>query len=334
MTRGTGQHLDLGADDRITLTGAARPSSGLIAVLPEANPVFVAAVEAGGGTVAALSAETRGLVWLSETASSELAEILEANPGIQWVQLPWAGVDAFAEVLASFADKPFPIWTSAKGAYSEPVAEQALGLTIALLRDYPQKAHGTRWAVPKTGTSLYGLNVVVIGAGGISRELLRLLQVFDAEVTVVRRSPLPMPGAGRTIVSAQLHEVLPDADVVIIAAASTDDTAKLIGAPELALMKSTAVLVNVARGALVDTDALVTALAAGSIVGAGLDVTFPEPLPEGHPLWSEPRCLITSHSADTPEMTRPLLAGRITLNVEAFLGDGRFAGVVDPVAGY
>ena len=89
-----------------------------------------------------------------------------------------------------------------------------------------------------------------------------------------------------------------------------------------------------ARGALIDTDALVDALRSGAIAGAGLDVTDPEPLPDGHPLWDEPSCVITSHSADTPEMTAPLLAGRIRRNVEAFVSHGRFVGVVDPRAGY
>jgi phosphoglycerate dehydrogenase-like enzyme len=99
-------------------------------------------------------------------------------------------------------------------------------------------------------------------------------------------------------------------------------------------MKPSAYLVNIARGGLVDTDALVDALASGEIAGAGVDVTDPEPLPDGHPLWSEPNCIVTPHAADTPEMTAPLLAERIRLNVEAFLGDGRFIGVVDPESGY
>jgi phosphoglycerate dehydrogenase-like enzyme len=84
----------------------------------------------------------------------------------------------------------------------------------------------------------------------------------------------------------------------------------------------------------VDSDALAAALGAGHLAGAGLDVTDPEPLPDGHPLWSAPRCVITSHSADTREMVEPLLAERLRLNVEALLGDSAFIGVVDPAAGY
>jgi phosphoglycerate dehydrogenase-like enzyme len=84
----------------------------------------------------------------------------------------------------------------------------------------------------------------------------------------------------------------------------------------------------------VDSLALDASLRSGHLWGAGLDVTDPEPLPDGHPLWTAPRCVITSHCADTPEMVEPLLAERVKLNVAAFLGDGRFVGVVDPAAGY
>lgn len=331
MTRGTGQHRDLAADHRVH--PLHRPAAGPIAVLPEPKRQFVDAVLAGGGTVEPLSARTTGIVWLSETRADELAVVLEANPGIQWVQLPWAGVDAFGDILARWSDKPFPLWTSAKGAYSEPVAEHALALTLALLRRFPQKTLAGRW-VEKTGTSLYGLSVVIVGAGGIARELIRLLSLFEVEITVVRRSGEPVEGAAMTVAPSALSELLPRADVVVLAAASTDETARLIGAPEFAMMKSSAVLVNIARGALVDTDALVDALHKGVIAGAGLDVTDPEPLPDGHPLWSEPNVLITSHSADTPEMTAPLLASRIRLNVAALHSGDGFVGVVDPKAGY
>jgi phosphoglycerate dehydrogenase-like enzyme len=121
---------------------------------------------------------------------------------------------------------------------------------------------------------------------------------------------------------------------VVLAAALTAGTRHLLGRAELALMKPTAHLVNIARGPLVDTEALVDALAGGTLASAALDVTDPEPLPDGHPLWAEPRAIVTCHSADTPEMTTPLLAERVRINVEAFLSHGRFEGVVDPGAGY
>ena len=327
------QHTDPAAPAH-PVAADRRPTAGPVAVLPEAEQRFVDAVVAGGGTVAPLSDDTRGVIWLSSSRPDELEATLDAHPSIGWVQLPWAGVDAFSDLLARYADRPRPLWTSAKGAYSEPVAEHALALTLALLRGLPQKAASTSWAAEETGTSLFGATVVIVGAGGIALELMRLLAPFRTEITVVRRSADLVDGAARTVTADDLHSVLPDADVVILAAASTATTARMIGAPQLAAMKRSAVLVNIARGALVDTDALASALAAGEIEGAGLDVTDPEPLPDGHPLWTEPRCLITSHSADTKAMTRPLLAGRIRANTEAFHGDGRFVGVVDLAAGY
>ena len=99
-------------------------------------------------------------------------------------------------------------------------------------------------------------------------------------------------------------------------------------------MDERAILVNIARGSLVDTVALAEALERGHLAGAGIDVTDPEPLPDGHPLWTAPRAVITCHSADTEEMTAPLLASRVESNTRAFLGDGAFIGVVDPALGY
>ena len=328
------QHHAVLAHPARTLPADRRPHPGPIAVLPNPKGVFVEAVQAAGGEVAELSPQTRGVVWLSSLQAAELTDLLERNPQVGWVQLPWAGVDAFADVLAHFAGKERPLWTSAKGAYSQPVAEHALALTLALLRVFPTRVRATSWSTVPEGVSLFGLNVVIIGAGGLALELIRLLEPFNTHITVVRRSAEKVAGAEKTLTSDRLHDVLPTADVVVVAAASTTDTHHLVGATELRAMKSTAVLVNVARGGLVDTDALVQALASESIAGAGLDVTDPEPLPDGHPLWAEPRVIITPHSADTPDMTAPLLAERIRANVLAFLGDGRFEGIVDPGAGY
>ena len=126
----------------------------------------------------------------------------------------------------------------------------------------------------------------------------------------------------------QLDEVLPGAAGVILALPVLPDTTGVIGAAQLALMDSDAWLVNVARGAHVDTDAFVDALHAGSIGGAALDVTDPEPLPAGHPLWSAPNCVITPHVGNTAEMAFPLLSARITENVRRY-GAGEPLGPVD-----
>ncbi len=309
-------------------------SPGPIAVLPQASAFFSAAATAGGGEIASLDEHTRGLVWLSEKRADELLQILDEHPGLGWVQLPWAGVDGFAPVLERYADGTGPVFTSAKGAYSEPVAEHAVALAQAVLREFAPKARAATWAPTRTGLSLYGRHVVIVGAGGIAAEILRLLQPYRVQTTVVRRSAEPMPGADHTLTTDALPTVLPTADVLILAAASTTETRHLIGSEELALLRPTAALVNIARGALVDQLALADALRAGRLLGAGLDVTTPEPLEAEHPLWAEPRCLITSHSADTPEMTAPLLAGRITENVRGFLAGGPLVGIVDPALGY
>ena len=327
------QHRAVLAVEADPLPADRRPEPGPIAVLPEPEQTFVDAVHAGGGTVAELSDETRGLVWLTYRDAHGLADVLETHPQIGWVQLPYAGVDAFADVLAA-EDRPGLLWTSAKGAYAQPVAEHALALTLALLRVLPKRVVARSWATEQEGRSLYGLRVVIVGAGGIALELIRLLEPFGADITIVRRSPEPVAGASSTVTADRLGDVLPDADVVVVAAALTGGTRHLFGAREFATMKDTAYLMNIARGGLVDSDALVTALADGTIAGAGIDVTDPERLPDGHPLWDEPNCLITPHQADTPEMTAPLLAERIRLNVRAFLDDGRFVGVVDPAEGY
>ncbi|WP_082571285.1 D-isomer specific 2-hydroxyacid dehydrogenase family protein [Agromyces sp. Root1464] len=307
--------------------------AGPIAILPSAEPAFVAAVERAGGVVAPLTAATRGIVWTAASGSEDLARVLDEHPSVAWLQLPWAGVDAFAGLIGRAAGDG-RVWTSAKGAYAQPVAEHALMLVLAVLRELPRRVRATSWHVDEVGRTLYGANVVIVGAGGIAVELLRLLAPFGARVTIVRRSAEPVVGAERTLPTTRLGEALDDADVVVLAAALTGDSRGLIAAAELQRMPRGAVLVNVARGGLIDTGALVEALESGHLGGAGLDVTDPEPLPTGHPLWQAPNCIVTPHVADTEEMTVPLFGERIAHNVRAFLGDGDFEGRIDPVAGY
>jgi phosphoglycerate dehydrogenase-like enzyme len=327
------QHREVLAASAFVPSPGSRPESGPIAVLPEPVPLFIDAIRAAGGEVAPLSASSRGLVWLDPEGSDRLGAILDENPQLSWVQLPYAGVDAFADILQRSARASLTV-TSAKGAFAQPVAEHALMMTLALLRRLPLRIGATSWGDGTLGTSLYGLHVVIVGAGGIALELINLLRPFGADITVVRRGDAPVPGAKATVSTRGLGEVLPTADVLILAAALTDDTRGLIDSARFDTMKRSAILVNMGRGGLVVTDALLDALETGSIAGAGVDVTDPEPLPDGHPLWSAPNIIITPHSADTPEMTAPLLAHRVTNNTRAFLGEGGFDGVVDAAVGY
>ncbi|WP_262406041.1 D-isomer specific 2-hydroxyacid dehydrogenase family protein [Protaetiibacter sp. SSC-01] len=282
------------------------------------------AVVRGGGRVTPL-AEATGLV--CALGPDGLRALLDAS-SVDWVQLGGAGIEAFRGTL-----DPRLTWTSAKGAYAEPVAEHALALALAVLRRFTERARAREWGA-QAGESLFGRRVLVVGGGGIASELVRLLQPYRTDITVVRRSRDPLPGASRTVALGELDEHLPRTDVLVLAAALTPETAGLMDARRLALLPASAVVVNIARGGLIDTDALVAALRDGAIAGAGLDVTDPEPLPAGHPLWDEPRALVTPHTADTPEMIRVMLAARVEENVRRRIAGEPLVGVVDTTLGY
>jgi phosphoglycerate dehydrogenase-like enzyme len=307
-----------------------RRASPRIAVGPRPAGWAATAIRSGGGEAVTLDRDPVGLVWTDGAATESLRGVLAAHPGISWVQLPLAGVEKVAE--AGVIDRRRR-WTSAKGAYAEPVAEHALALLLAGLRQLPVRARARSWGEP-AAASLFDQPVTVVGGGGVAVALLRLLEPFRVRVTVVRQRPEPLAGATRTIGTGRLPGALAGARAVVLALALTPHTRRLIGQAELAAMEPGAWLVNVARGGLVDTGALTGALRSGQIGGAALDVTDPEPLPAGHPLWDLPNCLITPHTADTEEMTQPLLAGRIAENVRRLAAGQELAGRVDPDLGY
>jgi phosphoglycerate dehydrogenase-like enzyme len=201
------------------------------------------------------------------------------------------------------------------------------------MRGIQYYSHATSWLPPR-GRNLLDGRVTILGGGGITESLLRLLAPFNARVTVVRNRVQAMDGADVVIESERLYEALSGADLVVLALALTSETEGIIGAEELGLMERHGFLVNVARGKHVVTDDLVDALRDGTIAGAALDVTDPEPLPDGHPLWTLPNCLITPHVGNTPEMAEPLLAERITANVRRFAAGEPLIGLVDTDLGY
>lgn len=305
-------------------------SAPRIAIYGTQNQFLFDAISQGGGQAVSPEEAPEALVLDHQNDAAGLGSFLDRAPSIRWVQLPTAGIEAYKGALAAH---PQLVWTSAKGAYAEPVAEHALALTLAVMRGLKDRAGASSWG-PSYGTSLYGLTAVVVGAGGVGLEIVRLLKGFRMNVDVVRRTDAPAEGARRTVPASELDSLLPQADVVVVAAALTPGTQAMFGEHQFSLMKPGAAFVNIARGGLVDTNALVQALRDGQILGAGLDVTDPEPLPAGHPLWAEPRALITPHVADTLEMIQPLLAQRFVTNLRRFGAGEELEGLVDAEAGY
>jgi phosphoglycerate dehydrogenase-like enzyme len=309
--------------------GPFRVANNLVAIEPKSFLEYEKALEQGGAKLSPMGPEVRGLIWTDYSSPAALGELIDANPQLEWVQLPFAGVDAFAEQLNKDV-----LFTSAKGAYREPVAEHALMLALALARKIPVRVKASSWG-KKDAFSFFDSKVLLIGAGGISEELVRLFAPFRAEITVVRNNPeLPLAGAKIIAGLDQLDSLLPKADLVIITCALTDQTLGLINYERLSLFKPTAYLVNVARGPIVVSDDLTRALEEGLLAGAGLDVTDPEPLPDGHAFFGRDDLILTPHTADTKEIVTRLFAVRIQQNVKAFLGKGSWVGKVSPTLGY
>jgi phosphoglycerate dehydrogenase-like enzyme len=290
------------------------------------HDAFVAAVRAGGGEVVGLE-RARALVWADPARADAFPDVIAAAPDVEWVQLPYAGIEPFAHHL----DDRFT-WTCGKGVYAEPVAEHALALALAGMRGIVRYARATSWDAP-VGHNLLDARVTIVGGGGICDALRALLAPFRCDVTVVRRRPVDVPGA-TVVTTDRLVDAVADADLVVLALALTPETTGIVDAHVLRAMQPHAWLVNVARGGHVVTDDLVTALRDGVIGGAALDVTDPEPLPDGHPLWHLPNCIVTPHIGNTPEMGLPLIAARVRRNVARFAAGEPLEGLVDVALGY
>ncbi|WP_432561430.1 D-isomer specific 2-hydroxyacid dehydrogenase family protein [Kineococcus sp. SYSU DK003] len=295
---------------------------------PQENPQLVEAVERGGGKVVAL-ADAEALV-----VAGGHGDLPELHEGIRWVQLPSAGIESW--VSSGVLDEQ-RTWTSATGAYSHAVAEGAVALLLAGVRGIGRAARLQTWdnaTLDGVQGTLRGSTIAIVGAGGIGKAMIPAFLGLGARVLAVTRRGLPVEGAYETWAADRVAEVFEVADHVVLAAPATSQTQALVGADELAALGSDGWLVNIARGSLVDTDALVAALADGTIAGAALDVTDPEPLPDGHPLWTEPRCIITPHSTNPAVLRVAALADRVEENVRRFAAGEELLGLVDLSAGY
>ncbi len=220
--------------------------------------------------------------------------------GLRLVQTPSAGVDFLPELPEHV------VLANASGVHDGPVSEWVVGVILAmekLLPHYLTEQQAERWdaagnaafAGGRVAGDLAEQTALIVGMGSIGRAVAQRLAPFGTEVIGVARQArdgVPGPQA--------LPELLKRADVVVLLVPATPETQGMVDAGFLGRMRPGALLVNAARGSLVDTDALLAALRDGR-VRAALDVTDPEPLPDGHPLWSAPGCLITPHVAGSTD---------------------------------
>ena len=241
-------------------------------------------------------------------------DVLRDLRRLRLVQLPSAGFEhALPHMPAGIT------LCNGRGVHSTGTAELALTLTLAMQRGIPDavtaQAEG-RWSSPMLH-SLADRRVVVVGAGSVGAAVVARLRPFEVDVVQVGRSARDTPD-GHVHAVVELPDLVPDADVVILVVPLDESTHHLVDADLLARMKDGALLVNLARGKVVDTEALLAELTAGRL-RAALDVTDPEPLPAGHPLWSAPNVLITAHQGGNTDATDPRVAALVRRMVEDLL---------------
>jgi phosphoglycerate dehydrogenase-like enzyme len=239
-----------------------------------------------GGEEFPTSADQVEFVVLPHGQKPEVIRKLGTLPRLRTIQILSAGADHVLPYV------PGDIrLCNARGAHTPATAELTVGLIIASLRNFPRFAvaqHEGRWDTTLSDP-VAGKHVLIVGYGDIGAAVERRLAGWDVAVERIARTARDGVHA-----IAELPELLPAADVVVILVPVTDETRQLVNKDFLAAMKDGALLVNAARGVVVDTDALLAELTSGRL-RAALDVTDPEPLPAGHPLWQAPGLLLTPH---------------------------------------
>ena len=219
-------------------------------------------------------------------AGARALEPISKMTSLQVIQSPNAGVDDVLAIL------PRGITLcNARGVHDASTAELAIGLTISARRGFANfMANQSKglW-IHERRSALADSRVGIVGMGSIGAQIARQLEAFNVEVIGFSRT-----GSNSSRTMADFDELLPSLDIVILILPLTPETHHLMNRARISSMKEGSTLVNVARGAIVDTDALVEALNRG-LLTAGLDVTDPEPLPQGHPLWRAPNVIITPH---------------------------------------
>jgi len=255
-------------------------------------------------------AATQAQVLVPRGGGAVPAEVLDVLPRLRLVQLMSAGAEKFVGTLPEQVTL-----CNARGAHTPSTAEWAVTAMLAAQRGIPhftREADAGRWSFG-TEHSMIGARVLVVGAGDIGRTIGAMLAGFDVELSYVARTA--RDGVHST---DELPELLPRADVVVLIVPVTPETTGMVDAAFLAAMKDDALLVNAARGVVVDTDALLAELTSGRL-RAAVDVTDPEPLPAGHPLFTAPGLLLTPHVAGAVPQTNARAAAAVTEQLERVL---------------
>ncbi|MCV7115361.1 D-2-hydroxyacid dehydrogenase [Mycolicibacterium setense] len=272
------------------------------------------------------------LLW--DYFSTALREVWTHAQALEWVHVAAAGVDTL--LFDGLRDSDVVV-TNARGVFDRPIAEYVLGAVIAHAKDSQasfdlQRRH--EWRHRET-RSLTGAHALVVGTGGIGREIARLLRAAGLVVRGAGRAAAEQdPDFGSVVASAELAAAVGWCDHLVLAAPLTPATRGLVDAAVLEAMKPDAHLVNIARGPLVDEDALLIALTERRIGGATLDVFDTEPLPAEHPLWDAPGAVITAHMSGDVVGFRDTLAAQFADNARRWLLGQPLLNVVDKKLGY
>jgi phosphoglycerate dehydrogenase-like enzyme len=250
-------------------------------------------------------------------------------PSIAWAHVLGAGVDGFP--FDALGDRPL---TCSRGAAAVAIAEWVMAVMLAHEKSLPESwiDAPTRWNNASLG-SLAGRTVGLVGIGAIGTEVARRALAFDARVVAFRRTATATALAGVEVVP-DLSSLLALADHVVLAAPATEETHHLMDAAAFGVLKPGAHLVNIARGSLVDQEALRGALDDGRVGRASLDTVEPEPLPEGHWLYTHPAVRLSPHISWSAPGTMARTVSLFAENLDRFRSGGALDGLVDPVAGY
>lgn len=260
---------------------------------------------------------------------------IEELPKAKWLHSFSAGVD---RILSPAVAASPVLLSNSRGVHAIPIAEHILGLMLAFSRGFPasfrnQAAH--TWEKDPALDEIYGSTVLIVGLGEIGSRAAELCAALGARVLAIARTAREAPPyVERLGAPDELDAMLPEADYVVITLPHTAETHHLFDAGRIALMKRSAVLINIGRGGLVDEPALVAALRAGAVKGAGLDVTEVEPLPPESPLWDLPNTVITPHHSGLSGRYMERAIALLAKNLEAYLAGGPLPTAVNKELGY